>query len=51
LLVGGTEDGFAGACRQITDDGRFDVDFALHEFSHFLETVVSPIYADSKAFL
>jgi hypothetical protein len=47
LLVGGTENGFAGACRQIAYDGRFYIDFALHEFSPFPETVTCPLFTHS----
>jgi len=42
--MGSTDNGFAWACRQIADDGRFDVDFALHAFSPFEKTVVCPLF-------
>lgn len=30
--MGSTDNGFAWVRRQIADDGRFDVDFSLHDF-------------------
>jgi len=33
--MGSTENGSAWACRQVADDGGFNVDFALHAFSPF----------------
>jgi hypothetical protein len=31
---------YSSACRQIANDGGFDVDFAFHRFGLFAETVV-----------
>jgi len=38
--MGGTDNGFAWACGQIAENGRFDVDFVFHAFSPFAETAV-----------
>lgn len=35
--MGGADNGFAWARRQIADDGRFDIDFSLHDLCPCLE--------------
>ena len=46
LLMSCANNGFAWACRQITDDRSFNVDFALHDFRLGSENRgLSPFYA------